>query len=830
MRKSLTSEVVPSHYDLFVNVEEHYFSGTVVMHLHPQHPLSTFRFNSKNLALGSLEVRENGGVIESSFEEEDEFVTVSLEKNVTDDFELFVAYKGNYSTSMEGFYKSQYNGNQLFSTHFEPTDARQAFPCFDQPDMKSTFSISIQVPEDNIALSNNSLKEQRGNLFVFDKTPIMSTYIVAYVIGKLDYIEDSSFIPIRVYADKNEKQWGSFALQVATRSLKFFENYFGARYPLPKLDMVAIPSFAMGAMENWGLVTYRKTSLLFDETSTTIRSKKNIAITVAHELAHMWFGNLVTMRWWSDLWLNEGFATWAATLAISSSLQDILPWDAWSSFVNDEIESGMCMDSLRSTHSIAVEVNDPVEIDQIFDAISYSKGSSVIKMLENWLGSEVFRKGLVNYIARYGYSNAETQNLWDSLTEAANQALKKVNPSVTPGDLIDVAKVIDPWIKRDGFPYLIVEDLGDKLRLTQKRFTIGYEKEDQPWPIPVKILWLNSDSDRTSVFVMGDEVVEIRKKSTLYKLNDDVSGFYRVLYPENVLEGLLDEKLSTNNRMSLFSDQFAMAKALKAPLAPVLSLLSKLQGESNYEILLNVISDLKFARSAFYSDEAKRNYFNSKLLEIAVPRASSIDISSYPAGINQVSTSSLVIATAVDAGHKGTIDRLKQADPEKMNPEYIRPCFSSLVNEKDGFNRVLNIYKTSTRPGEKQNALFALGTTRSEKNIDYIFENIEFAEPHDSIYLFVSLGSNLCHRNRIAALYISNFERIKQHIGNANLLRHSLEHVLQGVVQDGEKERVLAFLDTLRDDKEMKSALDKCYDSLAIVSEFRNRYKDLEFE
>lgn len=830
MRKSLNSEVMPSHYDLFVDVGELSFSGTVVMHLHARHPLSTFKFNSKGLALDNLEIKEKGRVIGSSFKEEDEFVTVDLKENVTGRFELSVAYKGDYSSSMEGFYKSQYNGNQLFSTHFEPTDARQAFPCFDQPDMKSTFSISIQVPEGNIALSNNSLKERRGNLFIFDKTPVMSTYIVAYVIGKLDYIEDNSFIPIRVYADKSEKQWGSFALQVATRSLRFFKDYFGAEYPLPKLDMVAIPSFAMGAMENWGLVTYRRTSLLFDEASTPIRSKKNIAITVAHELAHMWFGNLVTMKWWSDLWLNEGFATWAATLAISNSLQDILSWDAWSSFINDEVESGMVMDSLRSTHSIAVQVNDPVEIDQIFDAISYSKGSSVIKMLENWLEPEVFRKGLKNYIEKYGYSNAETQDLWDSLTEAANQNLSETNPDAEPKNMIDVAKVIDPWIKRDGFPYIIVEDLGDSLRLTQRRFTIGYEKDDLPWPIPVKILWLGPDSSLTSVFVMSDEVVEIKKEAPLYKLNDNVSGFYRVLYPEGVLGKLLDERLSTNNRMNLFSDQFAMARALKAPLPSVLSLLSKLQDESNYEILLSVISNLKFARSVFYSDEAKRSYFNSKLLEIVEPRVSSIDISLYPTDINQVSTSSLIVATAVDAGHQGTIDNLKHADHEKMNPEYMRPYFCSLVGEGGKFDHVLSIYKTSTRPGEKQSALFALGTTRDEKSIDYIFENIEFAEPHDSIYLFVSLGANLLFRNKVAALYIRNFDRIKKHINNANLLRHSLEYVLKSVVQDGEKEKVLEFLDILKDDKEMKSALDKCHDSLTIASEFRNKYKDFEFE
>lgn len=454
MKKALNNNVIPSHYDLLIDVKEESFLGEVTMYLNARKSVTSFKFNSHNLELSNLvvfTVSEKGKkIIESNFTENDQFVTVNLKNSSLEgEFRLSVSFSGKYSETMEGFYKSDYNGNPIYSTHFEPTDARAAFPCFDQPDMKSTFSITLKVPAGNIALSNNELESSTNNVYTFKKTPIMSTYIVAWVIGKLEYVEDTtSSPPIRVYADASEKEWGRFSLTVARKCLKFFENYFDHKYPLPKLDMVAIPSFAMGAMKNWGLVTYRKTSLLFDKKSTPIRSKKNIAITVCHELAHMWFGNLVTMKWWNDLWLNEGFATWAATLAIADSLQDILPWDAWSSFINDDIESGMAMDSLKSTHPIAVTVEDPVEISQIFDAISYSKGSSIIKMLENWLGADVFKKGLKKYIETYASKNAETKDLWNCLTEAANEH--------NPSENVNVAEIIDPWVSRGGFPYVDV--------------------------------------------------------------------------------------------------------------------------------------------------------------------------------------------------------------------------------------------------------------------------------------------------------------------------------------------------------------------------------------
>lgn len=344
---------------------------------------------------------------------------------------LRISFKGEINSKLAGFYRAVYedpSGNKkvMAVTQFEATDARRAFPCWDEPDKKAKFTISLQVRNHLTALSNMnenvnvvkhiSLSHEEGwKIVSFATSVTMSTYLVAFVVGEIEFIEaftKNGNIPVRVYAPIGFIHQGHFALDVGVKTLDFFTEYFGESYPLPKMDMIAIPDFASGAMENWGLVTYRMTLLLFDDQSSTLKTKQQVAYVVGHELAHQWFGNLVTMQWWSDLWLNEGFATWAGWLAADH----IFPkWEIWTEFVVDDLQSGLALDSLRSSHPIEVPVRDPSEISQIFDSISYSKGASVIRMLEAYLGPKVFQKGLQNYIQKHLYSNARTDDLWAAL-------------------------------------------------------------------------------------------------------------------------------------------------------------------------------------------------------------------------------------------------------------------------------------------------------------------------------------------------------------------------------------------------------------------------------
>ncbi|RKO85972.1 peptidase M1, membrane alanine aminopeptidase, partial [Blyttiomyces helicus] len=325
---------------------------------------------------------------------------------------LRVNYTGIHNHQMAGFYRSLYTdqaGVQKFMvvTQFEATDCRRALPSWDEPNLKATFAVTLNVPVDRTALSNMNQTAEKEVVIngktlksvTFATTPKMSTYLLAFAVGELDVIEtvatpkfpaDAKPVTVRVFTLKGQSDLGRFSLEVCARTLEFFSEFFDIAYPLPKMDLIAIPDFGAGAMENWGLVTYREIYLLFDEKNTSSKAKQKIAYVVGHELAHQWFGNLVTMDWWSELWLNEGFATFVGWLAVDHLFPE---WQIWCSFLLEEFARGQELDALRSSHPIDVDVKSPNEIAQIFDAISYAKGASVIQMLSASLGIDTFKKG-----------------------------------------------------------------------------------------------------------------------------------------------------------------------------------------------------------------------------------------------------------------------------------------------------------------------------------------------------------------------------------------------------------------------------------------------------
>ncbi|KGG50376.1 hypothetical protein DI09_73p40 [Mitosporidium daphniae] len=418
----LPSDVIPSDYviELHVNLNSSEFFGLVIVEIAIVNTTNKIVLNAKDLSIS----RKSLLIIDSKnnilYDDKKEQISFEFLRDFQTGMKgsLYVYFQANIGDKLIGFYKSTYNTND--------GTIRRAFPCWDEPDKKAKFTISLQVRNHLTALSNMnenvnvvkhiSLSHEEGwKIVSFATSVTMSTYLVAFVVGEIEFIEaftKNGNIPVRVYAPIGFIHQGHFALDVGVKTLDFFTEYFGESYPLPKMDMIAIPDFASGAMENWGLVTYRMTLLLFDDQSSTLKTKQQVAYVVGHELAHQWFGNLVTMQWWSDLWLNEGFATWAGWLAADH----IFPkWEIWTEFVVDDLQSGLALDSLRSSHPIEVPVRDPSEISQIFDSISYSKGASVIRMLEAYLGPKVFQKGLQNYIQKHLYSNARTDDLWAAL-------------------------------------------------------------------------------------------------------------------------------------------------------------------------------------------------------------------------------------------------------------------------------------------------------------------------------------------------------------------------------------------------------------------------------
>ncbi|GMP84067.1 hypothetical protein CsSME_00037742 [Camellia sinensis var. sinensis] len=546
--------------------------------------------------------------------EEDEIMVVEFPQNLQLGLGvLCIAFEGTLNDKMKGFYRSTYvhcgEKKNMAVTQFEPADARRCFPCWDEPACKATFKITLEVPSELIALSNMPVVDENvdGKIKAihYQESPIMSTYLVAVVIGLFDYVEDhtSDGIKVRVYSQVGKANQGKFALDVAVKTLGLYKSYFAVPYSLPKLDMVAIPDFAAGAMENYGLVTYRETALLYDDKHSAAANKQRVAIVVTHELAHQWFGNLVTMEWWTHLWLNEGFATWVSYLATDSLFPE---WKIWTQFL-DESTEGLRLDGLAESHPIEVEINHACEIDEIFDAISYKKGASVIRMLQSYLGPECFQRALASYIKKYACSNAKTEDLWTVLEEESGEP---------------VNNLMNSWTKQKGYPVVSVKLKDQYLEFEQSQFLLSGSHEDGQWIVPITLCCGSYDTCKNFLLQAKSETLDVKefvgskenlvdiliklfcccfkKEDNLVetrawiKLNVDQAGFYRVKYDEGLASRLrhaIETKcLSATDRFGILDDLYALCMACQQPLASLLTLMGAYRGELEYTVLSNLIS------------------------------------------------------------------------------------------------------------------------------------------------------------------------------------------------------------------------------------------------
>ena len=471
----LPTSVTPNRYDITLtpNLTEFTFTGEISVEIDISAPTSQLILNAAELDISDATVLlANGTHIEAkeiTLDQQMETATLSLNSEVPAGKAVLNShFRGILNDQLRGFYRCQYVGaddqeHYLATTQFEATDARRAFPCWDEPAAKAVFAVKLIIPSELVALSNTpSISEMLladGTKSVqFAETPKMSTYLLAFIVGDLACVEgisDDGTI-VRVWATKGKEAQGSFALDVSLRLLKYMNWYFDIPYPLKKLDHIAIPDFAAGAMENWGAITYRETALLYDEVNSAANTQQRVAEVVSHEMAHMWFGDLVTMDWWDDLWLNESFASWMGNKAVDHLYPS---WDMWTQFVFQDTNSGLSLDGLKNSHPIEVSVGNPAEIGELFDAISYNKGGAVLRMLESFLGEEIFRRGIYNYLSAHSYGNARTEDLWAGLESASGQP---------------VTRVMNTWIKQPGYPVLDVEvsrnTQGISLSLSQRRF------------------------------------------------------------------------------------------------------------------------------------------------------------------------------------------------------------------------------------------------------------------------------------------------------------------------------------------------------------------------
>src|SRR5881628_2669878 len=616
---------------------------------------------------------------------------------------LEVEYTGKVSESLTGFYKAPYGDKYVLTTHFEAGHARRLLPCIDHPAYKADFKLTVRTRNDLSVISNMPLetekKEGNRKTVAFKKTPKMSTYLLYLGIGRFE--EDTSrHNKTELYAASVVKPDGKIktglAFEAAQKSLEFYEKYFGIPYDLPKLHLIAVPEFAYGAMENWGAITFREI-LLHADKDTSTSTKKSIAEVIAHEIAHMWFGDLVTMKWWDDLWLNESFATFMAYKVVDWAYPH---WKIWQDFVKNSTGGAMARDALKNTHPIEAKVRSPEEIEELFDEISYGKGASILRMIEAYIGPDKFQKGVSNYLQQFRYSNATGRDLWNHLQQASGT---------------EVNRIMESWISKAGYPIVTVSLSNAKLKLEQERFLLAGGIEKQTWPIPVTM----TVDGKTQRFLFDKEKSEINLASTpkSLKLNTDQTGFYLVYYQgKDLQDRLWSSKLSTLDKWGLASDAKQFLFSGKTSFKEYLELVERYQNEQEYlpayEIsdqltLLYQIAPKKLIETSkrFHSSELKvlqtKKDDNSSLLKGAVAAR---------------------LALLDDSYAKEASSRFKDiADVEPDMKESVIIGYARSTNDYDG---ILDRYKKSTTDEDRLRYLEGL---TSFKKPELVAKTLDFA-------------------------------------------------------------------------------------------------------
>ncbi len=628
---------------------------------------------------------------------------------------LKIAYSGVLNGGLRGFYLSKSATRNYAVTQFESTDARRAFPSFDEPALKATFDVSLVVPVGDTAIGNTNIVSdapgpgRNEHTIRFARTPKMSTYLVAFLVGDFQCLSgESDGVPIRACATPDKVELGQFALSGAEFFLHYYDTYFGIKYPMPKLDMIAIPDFEAGAMENFGAITYRETAMLVNEKTASLEAKKNVAVDVAHEMAHQWFGDMVTMQWWDNIWLNEGFATWMSHKPLAAWKPE---WDTAQEQASDLNET-LDLDGRRVTRTIRARAETPGEINEMFDGISYGKAAAVLAMTENYLGEATFRAGVHNYLQAHMYGNATAEDFWNTMQAASGKPVDKIMGSL----------VVQP-----GEPLLTFGQLsGGKVSVAQKRFFLNPTERDgqqQTWVLPVCMKTSGNQPD-CSILDHGEQELTV-PPSPLFYGNAGGKGYYRSRYDSAEYQQLLDKVetgLTPSERITFLGSQWALAHAAVATVADFLNLAFAVRADSSPFVIETVsnalgILDQQVASTPEEHEQLAawvRKTFGPSLTALGAPapgdapdknllRANLFEL------VADVGADPTIIAEAKQLaerslGDPGSVDATLAARALKIAAQNGDTAF---------FTQLQRISETTTDPQLRTNALLALARFRN---------------------------------------------------------------------------------------------------------------------
>ena len=729
LAQRLPQTVKPEHYMLTLtpDLKNATFAGQETIDVVLRESASTITLNSAEIKFVSVATTVGGSSISAKVTEDVPKQQATLDFGQplpAGKLKLEISYTGILNNELRGFYLSKTAKRNYAVTQFESTDARRAFPSFDEPAFKATFDITLVVDKGDTAISNTNIVKdvpvagEAKHAVTFAVTPKMSTYLVVFLVGDFQCLSGSSDgVPIRACATPDQVQYGVFALKSAEYILHYYNTYFGIKYPMPKLDMIALPDFEAGAMENFGAITYRETDLLLDSKHASVGAQRRVGLVVAHEMAHQWFGDMVTMQWWDNVWLNEGFASWMENKPIESWKPE---WNMMQEVV-DGNQDTLDLDAQRITRTIRAKADTPDEINEMFDGISYGKAGAVLLMVENYLGEETFRQGVHKYLAAHLYGNATAEDFWSAQTEVSHKP---------------VDKIMDSFVSLPGEPILTFGPTqGSSVSVTQQRFFLNAKNKaegTEAWTIPV--CFKVSGESRCEVLSAPQLDVTV-PAAPLFFANAEGKGYYRSSYPEDAYGKLVthvESDLSPEERLSLLGDTWALMLGGKTTVAAYLDLATAVSKDPSPELIGSVRADLNVIDSQIASTPEEReqlsawvrSHFAQSYMKLGSPQANDTP------SIRELRAELLLLDAGLGKDSEGISEAKAATEHSLVAPTSIEATFAGAalgIAARNGDETLFNqLQKASTdapNPQSRSEALHALALFRDptleKRALDY---------------------------------------------------------------------------------------------------------------
>src|SRR5215469_12087671 len=695
------------------------FEGDETISLRLLKPASEITLNAADIDFHDVTITSAGDTQKATVvpEKDKEMVVLSVRNPLAaGPATVHITYTGTLNNEMRGFYLGKDDqGRKYAATQFEATDARRAFPSFDEPDYKACFDITVVADKGSTAISNQKVVSDSagpGNKHTvkFATTAKMSAYLAALVVGNFEYVEgQADGVPIRVYATTGKKDMGRFALEAAEHILRYYDKYFGIKYPYGKLDLVGLPDFSAGAMENTGCITFREVILLIDEKQGSVGLKKEIADVIAHEMAHQWFGDLVTMKWWDDVWLNEGFATWMSAKPVAAWKPE---WNANLDVVSDN-GGTLNVDSLANTRPIHQAAETPAEIQELFDGIAYGKAAAVLRMLESYLGEETFRAGVNAYLKQHQYANATAEDFWDAQAKTSKKPVDKIMPT---------------WVKQPGVPIINVKAQcsgnSTNVALSQQRYFVDRAKfnepNDQLWQIPLCMKGSASGSQKCELMTKREETFTLPGCSTWVLANSGATGYYRSGYSADAVRALAadaETKLTPAERIFLQSDIWASVRVGREPVGDYLAFAQGLQSDRSRAVLEDVLGRLNYIGQYLVTDNDRDSY-RAWLRQYLAPMVQEVGWQAKPGDTDEQRTlrARVLRAMGQDARDPEAISEARKiadqalADPSSVDHELAGGALpiAALSGDAEFYDKLMAAMKSPKSPEEYYEYFFTL--------------------------------------------------------------------------------------------------------------------------